>query len=44
MPLSKGKTNKVIGRNIKQLIKEGKPAKQAIAISLSVAHKKKKKK
>lgn len=35
MPLLKGKKN--IGRNIKTELKHGKPKKQAIAISLSVA-------
>ena len=39
MPLLKGKKN--IGKNIKTEISHGKPRKQAIAIALSVANKKK---
>ena len=41
MPLYKGKQN--IGRNIKTELAHGKPRRQAIAIALSVAIKKKKK-
>ena len=41
MPLKKGKKN--IGKNIKEEMMAGKPRKQAIAIALSVAKKKKKK-
>jgi len=33
MPLKKGK--KAVGENIKKLMKEGRPQKQAIAIALS---------
>jgi hypothetical protein len=40
MPLYKGKKN--IGKNIKTEISHGKSKKQAIAIALSVANKKKK--
>lgn len=40
MPLKKGKKN--IGSNIKTLIGEGKPQKQAVAIALSLGRKKKK--
>jgi uncharacterized protein YdaT len=42
MPLNKKKTKKAISSNIRALIKEGKPNKQAIAIALSVAGKSKK--
>lgn len=41
MPLLKGKKN--IGKNIKTELKHGKPKRQAIAIALSVAKRKKKK-
>lgn len=40
MPLLKGKKN--IGKNIKRELAHGKPKRQAIAIALSVAGKKKK--
>jgi len=39
MPLAKGKSRKVIGKNIKTEEAAGKPRKQAIAIALNTARK-----
>jgi len=43
MPLEKGKSKKVISRNISELRHSGYPQKQAIAIAMSKAKKKRKK-
>ena len=43
MPLKKGSSKKVVGENIRELIRSGRPAKQAVAIALSQSRKSKKK-
>lgn len=43
MPLLKGRAAEIISQNIKTEIKAGKPQKQAVAIAMSLAKKKKKK-
>lgn len=39
MPLLKGKSKKIIGKNIKEMMSSGHPRKQAIAASLNLAQK-----
>ena len=43
MPLKQGKSKKAVSDNIKTEMKAGKPQKQAVAIALNTARKKKKK-
>jgi len=42
MPLKKGKSDKTVASNIRELIKAGHPPKQAVAIAMSEAGRKKK--
>lgn len=44
MPLKKGKANKTISANIRKLRREGYPQQRAIAIALTTAREKRKKK
>lgn len=43
MPLCKGRSKKAMSKNIETLMREGRPQKQAVAITMSKAGKKKKK-
>jgi hypothetical protein len=44
MPLKKGSSDKVVSSNIRKLMEEGMPQRQAVAASLNAAGKSKKKK
>jgi hypothetical protein len=43
MPLNKGKSKKAFSMNVERLVHEGKPVKQAVAISENIKRKAKKK-
>ncbi len=43
MPLKTGKSKKTVSANIRELKKSGRPQKQAVAIALDTARKKRKK-
>lgn len=42
MPLKKGSSDKVVSANIRMLMHEGRPQKQAVAIAMSAAHRSRK--
>jgi RNase H-fold protein (predicted Holliday junction resolvase) len=41
MPLLKGKSDKIVSRNIAELVHSGRPQKQAVAIAMNMAGKSK---
>lgn len=43
MPLAKGRSNKVVSKNISELVRSGRPQKQAVAIAMKNAGKSRKK-
>ena len=44
MPLKKGRSKKVVGENVKELMHSGRPQKQAVAIALKKAGRSRRKK
>lgn len=39
MPLKKGRSRRTIGKNISELVRSGRPQRQAVAIALATARK-----